>query len=136
MFSTLLVLLAEDPPKAPAPPGEGWFSMILPLGLLFLFYFVLWRPMRRQDQERKALLTSLKKNDEVITTSGIYGTVVAVSDTDDEMTVKVADNVRVRMLKSCVARNLTNEKAAREAKNTSTAISTGPNASVTGGKTS
>jgi hypothetical protein len=48
----------------------------------------------------------------------------------------VADNVRVRMLKSGVARNLTNEKAAREGKDTSTSVTTGPNTSVTGGKTS
>jgi preprotein translocase subunit YajC len=131
LFSTLH-LLAQDPPK---PPGEGWFSMLLPLGLLFLFYFVLWRPMRKQDQERKALLTSLKKNDEIITTSGIYGTVVDVSDTEDKMTVKVADNVKIRVLKSGVARNLSNEKAAKEAKDTSTSITTGPNTSITGGKT-
>jgi preprotein translocase subunit YajC len=132
LFSTLQ-LLAQDPPK---PPGENWFSMLLPLGLLFLFYFVLWRPMRKQDQERKALLTSLKKNDEIITTSGIYGTVVDVSDTEDKMTVKVADNVKIRVLKSGVARNLSNEKAAKEAKDTSTSITTGPNTSITGGKTS
>jgi preprotein translocase subunit YajC len=131
MWYSLLLLAQGEQPKDP-----GWYGMLLPLGLLFLFYFVLWRPMRRQDQERKLLLTGLKKNDEIITTSGIYGTVVAVSDTEDEMTVKVADNVRMRMLKSGVARNLTNEKAAREAKDTGTSITTGPNTSVTGGKTS
>ena len=128
MWYSLLLLAQGDPPK---PPGEGLYGMLLPLGLLFLFYFVLWRPMRKQDQERKALLSTLKKNDEIITTSGIYGTVVAVSETEDEMTVKVADNVKMRMLKSGVARNLTNEKAAREAKNNSTSITTGPNTSVT-----
>jgi preprotein translocase subunit YajC len=128
-----LVLLAQNEQR---PAGEGLYGMLLPLGLLFLFYFVLWRPMRRQDQERKALLSSLKKNDEIITSSGIYSTVVSVSETEDEMTVKVADNVKLRVLKSGVARNLTNEKAAREAKNNSTSITTGPNTSVTGGKTS
>jgi preprotein translocase subunit YajC len=127
MWYSLLLLAQGEQPKDP-----GWYGMLLPLGLLVLFYFVLWRPMRRQDQERKALLSNLKKNDEIITSSGIYGTVVSVSETEDEMTVKVADNVRVRMLKSGVARNLTNEKAAREARDTSTAITPGPNTSVTG----
>jgi preprotein translocase subunit YajC len=129
-----LVLLAADGEQPKAEPG--WYGFLLPLGLLFLFYFVFLRPMRRQDQERKALLSSLKKNDEIITSSGIFGTVVAVSETEDEMTVKVADNVRIRVLKSGVARNLTNEKAAREGKDTGTAITTGPNTSVTGGKPS
>jgi preprotein translocase subunit YajC len=132
MWYSLLLLAQGEPAKG----DPGWYGMLLPLGLLFLFYFVLWRPMRKQDQERKALLSSLKKNDEIITSSGIYGTVVAVSDTEDEMTVKVADNVRIRVLKSGVARNLTNEKAAREGKDTGTAITTGPNTSVTGGKPS
>jgi preprotein translocase subunit YajC len=132
MWYSLLILAQGDPPKA----DPGWYGMLLPLGLLFLFYFVLWRPMRRQEQERKLLLTSLKKNDEIITTSGIYGTVVDVSDTEDKMTVKVADNVKIRVLKSGVARNLSNEKAAKEAKDTSTSVTTGPNTSITGGKTS
>jgi preprotein translocase subunit YajC len=101
--------------------AEGGFleqGSFLPFMLMiaFLFYFLLLRPMRRQEQERQALLTKLKKNDEVITTGGIYGTVVAVSEKEDEITVKVADNVRIRMTKSAVARNLTNEEAARAAK--------------------
>jgi preprotein translocase subunit YajC len=110
----LLVLLAEgeQQPKA----GEGLYSMLLPLGLVFLMYFFFLRPMRRQDQERKALLQGLKKNDEVLTTSGIYGTVVAISDDKDEITVRVADNVRLRMLKGSIARNLTNEEAAKAPK--------------------
>ena len=109
-YSLLLLADGEPAPKGGGDPG--WYGMLLPMGLLFLFYFVLWRPMRKQDQERKALLTSLKKNDEIITSSGIYGTVVDVSDTEDKMTVKVADNVKMRMLKSGVARNLSNEEAA------------------------
>jgi preprotein translocase subunit YajC len=110
----LLVLLAEaeQQPK----PGEGLYQMLLPVGLLFLMYFFFFRPMRRQDQERKALLQGLKKNDEVLTTSGIYGTVVAISDDKDEITVRVADNVRLRMLKGSIARNLTNEEAAKAPK--------------------
>ena len=127
MWYSLLLLAQGEQPRPPIS-----FEVLLPLGLLFLFYFVLWRPMRKQDQERKALLSNLKKNDEIITSSGIYGTVVSVSETEDEMTVKVADNVRIRVLKSGVARNLTNEKAAREARDTSTAITPGPNTSVTG----
>ena len=133
MWHSLLLLAQTDPPKGGGDPG--WYGMLLPLGLLFLFYFVLWRPMRKQDQERKALLSSLKKNDEIITTGGIYGTVVDVSDTEDKMTVKVADNVKIRVLKSGVARNLTNEKAAKEARDTNTSVTTGPNTAITGGKT-
>ena len=113
MFN-LLVLLAEA--EQQRPPGEGYFGMLLPLGLVLLFYLFILRPMRRQDQERKALLQGLKKNDEVLTTSGIYGTVVAISEDKDEITVRVADNVRLRMQKGSIARNLTNEEAAKAPK--------------------
>ena len=47
-----------------------------------------------RKQERQALLTSIKKNDKVITHAGIYGTVVAVSEKEDEIMVKIDDNVR------------------------------------------
>ncbi len=79
-------------------------------------YLLLIRPLRRQEQERQALASNLKKNDEVLTNAGIYGTVVDVSETDDKITVKVDDNVRVKMTKGSVARNLTNEEAAKQAK--------------------
>lgn len=110
----LLSLFAEgDSPPRGAPFGTELIPLV---GLFVLGYLFLIRPMRRQERDRQALLTSLKKGDKVITTSGIYGIVVAVSDKEDEMTVKVDDNVRLRMLKGTVQRNLTNEEAAREAK--------------------
>jgi preprotein translocase subunit YajC len=114
MFHPLLVLLAEGEATPARPPIPAEF---IPLIALFILgYFFLIRPIRRQEKERQALLSSLKKGDKIITTSGIYGTVVAVSDKEDEMTVKVDDNVRLRMTKGVVQRNLTNEEAAREAK--------------------
>jgi preprotein translocase subunit YajC len=84
--------------------------------ILFLFYFLVLRPMRKQDQERQNLVRNLKKNDKVITTSGIYGTVVAIAEHADEITVKVDDNVRVRMLKSSILKNLTQEEALKAQK--------------------
>ena len=62
------------------------------------------------------MTTDLKKNDKVLTSSGIYGTVTAISEKEDEITVKVDDNVRLRMTKESIARNLSNEEAARAAK--------------------
>jgi preprotein translocase subunit YajC len=116
MFHTLL-LLADDAPKT-APPGPAGFEMILFMVVpLVLMYFLVLRPgQKRQEQERAALLANTKKNDRVLTTAGIYGVVVAVSDTEDEVTVRVDDNTRLKMLKSAIARNLTNEEAAKAAK--------------------
>jgi preprotein translocase subunit YajC len=110
-----LTVFAEDPPK----PGADPFStpLFLILGVFALFYLVvLWPMKRRQDRERTALLTNLKKGDRVLTTAGIYGTVVGVSDKEDEVTVKVDDNTRLKMVKSSIGRNLSGEEAARAAK--------------------
>jgi preprotein translocase subunit YajC len=74
------------------------------------------RPMRRQEAERKAMASNVKKNDKVLTAAGIYGTVVSVSDTEDEVTVRVDDNTRLRMLKSSIIRNITREEEAAKPK--------------------
>jgi preprotein translocase subunit YajC len=113
----LLIVLADDAPKQ--QQAESPLGTILMLGplLLLLFYFIVLRPgQRRQQQERDSLLTGLKKNDKVVTIGGIYGTVITVSDTDDEVTVKVDDNTRLKMTKSSIARNISNEEAAKAAK--------------------
>lgn len=88
--------------------------MLLPIGILF--YFIMLRPMRRQQQEQKAMTSNLKKNDKVLTSAGIYGTVVAVSETNDEVTVKVDNNVRLKVTKGSVARNITREEEAKQQK--------------------
>jgi preprotein translocase subunit YajC len=115
-----LILLAEDSGQ----PGPGGMIGILPLILIAaVFYLLLIRPMKKQEQERQKLASNLKKNDEVLTNSGIYGTIVDVGEGEDRITVKIADNVRVKMTKGSILRNLTNEeeaakqaKAAKEAK--------------------
>jgi preprotein translocase subunit YajC len=102
-----LILLAEGQNAA----QPWWFPLLLPAGIVFIGYFLLWRPMRRQESDRQALLTSLKKNDKVITSAGIYGTVVSVAEKEDEVVVRVDDNVKLKMIKASIARNLTNEEA-------------------------
>jgi preprotein translocase subunit YajC len=89
--------------------------LVLLVGVPFLMYFLLIRPQRKMERERLALLSSLKKNDKILTNSGMYGTVVEVSDKEDEVTIKIADNVRVKMIKSSIARNLSNEEEAAKA---------------------
>jgi len=121
MFNQLMVLLAQaqggQPPAGQSPAG-GLFDnpmLFLLVPGIILFYFLFLRPMRRQEQERQALLNAVKKDDKVITHAGIYGTVISVAEKEDEIVVKVADNVRLKMVKNSIMRNLTNEEAAKEA---------------------
>jgi preprotein translocase subunit YajC len=113
-FATILV--AEDPPKAEpqADPGfKGyWFLLLMPIVL----YFLMIRPGRRQEQQLKSMIAGLKKNDKVQTIGGILGTVVSVGDKEDEVVIRVDDNARLRVIKSSIARNLSNEEAAKQPK--------------------
>jgi preprotein translocase subunit YajC len=108
----LLLLLAEGEAQKPEA-APAWFNMILPAGFLMLIYLLWIRPKVREEQERRAMYSGLKKNDKIITTSGIYGTIMSVSEKEDEITVRLDENVKIRMQKAAVGRNLTNEEAAR-----------------------
>jgi preprotein translocase subunit YajC len=108
LLSTLLLLLAEGQPQQQTP---WWYPLILPAGILFIFYFLGIRPGLRQQRERDMLLSSLKKNDKVLLAAGIYGTIVEIADNEDKITVKVDDNTRLKVTKGSIARNLSGEEA-------------------------
>jgi preprotein translocase subunit YajC len=123
MFLTNFLLLFADQTTPPADPSGGWrldpITMALPFILVFAYLFLI-RPSMRQEAQRTALTKNLKKDDEVLTNAGIYGAVVSVHETKDEVVLKIADNTRIRVVKSAVARNLTQEaaQAAEAAKKT------------------
>jgi len=75
---------------------------MIPLLMIFvIFYFLLIRPQQKKQQEHEQLLKKLEKNDEIVTTGGIHGTVVNVKDTT--VIVRIDDNVKVELQKNCVA---------------------------------
>lgn len=81
---------------------------ILFFGALFaIMYFVLIRPQQKQAKEQQALISALKKGDDVITSSGILGKVYAVDE--KVITLEVASGVKLRMLKSSVQGKVTIE---------------------------
>src|SRR4051812_20999828 len=112
MFYALLMFAQEEGGK-PAQGAEPSFAPLILMGAIFLFfYLIVLRPANRaRERERLNLLNNMKKNDKVITTAGIIGTIVSVSDKEDEIVVKVDDNTRLRMLKGSILRNVSNEEA-------------------------
>jgi len=88
---------------APAgAPGAFDFMSFLPLILIFLvFYFLLIRPQQKKLKEHKSMLDSLRRGDRIVTGGGVLGTVTRVG-ADDEVTVEIAEGVRVRVLKSTI----------------------------------
>ncbi len=81
-------------------PAFG-FEQMLPLVLVFaIFYFLLIRPQQKRAKEHKALLAGIKRGDRIVTGGGIIGTVTKA--TDDELTVELAENIRVRVTRDSV----------------------------------
>lgn len=94
--------LAEGAAAAgPAAEGSGLLGM-LPLLLIFvLFYFMLIRPQAKRAKEHKNMVETLSKGDEVVTNGGLLGRVTDVGESF--ITVKIADNVEVKVQKQSVS---------------------------------
>jgi preprotein translocase subunit YajC len=75
---------------------------LMPVLLIFaIFYFLLLAPMRKRQKAHQVLLGQLKKGDRVVTNGGLLGEISAVEER--VVHLKLADNVRVRVVKSAVA---------------------------------
>ena len=110
--------------------GGGLASM-LPLVLIFVvFYFLLIRPQQKKMKQHKEMLASVRRGDKVVTGGGIVGTVTKVNDTNDELTVEIAENVKVRIKRGTILENLAKTEPAPAA-NTNT--DGGPEGSASGG---
>jgi preprotein translocase subunit YajC len=120
IYALILAAAEEGGKQAPQQAQDplGGLGFMLPfLFIMLLFWLMVMRPQaRRQEMERRTLLESLKKNDKVLTHAGIYGNIVSVGENDDEVTLKIDDNVRIKVTKGSIARNLTAEETARQAK--------------------
>ncbi|HSP97680.1 MAG TPA: preprotein translocase subunit YajC [Candidatus Dormibacteraeota bacterium] len=82
-----------------------WIQLLPFAGLFAVFYFLIIRPQQQKQNEHKAMLANLKKNDEVITSGGLYGRVIQLSD--DVVTLEIAPNVRVRVSRPQIASAVT-----------------------------
>ncbi|WP_341790274.1 preprotein translocase subunit YajC [Rickettsia endosymbiont of Polydrusus tereticollis] len=92
----------EVVPVEPSQPFSGLTSLI-PMVLIFaVFYFLLLRPQEKRRRQREKLVGDVKKGEEVLTNSGIFGTVSKVNDTDNKIEVEIAKDVHIKILKSAI----------------------------------
>ena len=90
-------LIPDAMAQAPggAPPGGG-LSMFVMMGLfVVIFYFLLIRPQQKKQKEHQAMLTKLAAGDEVVTSGGIVGRIVEI--TDNFITLEIAEGVRIKV---------------------------------------
>jgi len=89
-------------------PGAGVnpaISLFVQLALIFMiFYWLLIRPQRKEKDRHQAMITALRKGDEIVTVGGIIGTIVHVAE--DRLTVKTGENTRLILERSKVSRKV------------------------------
>jgi preprotein translocase subunit YajC len=123
-FAAALTLLFQNAPaggSAPAgggaptgtPAGGGMSDMVfLVVALIGIMYFVVIRPANRERKRQAEMMSTLKKGDRILLTSGLIATVAALSD--KEVMVKVDDKnpLRMRFQKQAIQTILKSDDAA------------------------
>jgi preprotein translocase subunit YajC len=80
----------------------GQINMLIPFIAMFaIFYFLLIRPQQKKQRELRQMLQNLKRGDRVVTSGGIYGTIVKIRN--EIVHLEIADQVRIRVNKSSIA---------------------------------
>lgn len=97
-----LIAPAQAQAAAPAAGGGSMLSTLLfPLLLVAVMYFLMIRPQMKKQKEHRSMLEKLGNGDEVITSGGVAGVVREIGD--HFITVEIADNVRIRVQKGAIA---------------------------------
>ncbi len=118
MLFALATLFADD--KAPAggagarPAGDPTFMISMVVVFAAFWYFILYRPTKRERARQAALLAAIKKNDRVLTVSGIYGVVTNVNKESNEVTLRIDESTgaKLRVTFNSISQVLGDEPAA------------------------
>jgi preprotein translocase subunit YajC len=94
-------LISNAYAQSAAPSGGGMSQILILVMFVVVFYFLLIRPQQKRMKEQQNMLSKLAVGDEVVTTGGIVGRILEV--TDPYLKVEIAENVRVLVLKSQVS---------------------------------
>ena len=106
----MIDLLQNAPAGAAANPLIQFAPMIF---IFVIFYFLLIAPMRRKQKKTQEMLSKLKKGDEVITGAGIFGRIAALDEERGFVVLQIADNVKIKVLRSAVAGLASEPEAAK-----------------------
>ena len=89
---------------------DAGIGQFIPLILIFvIFYFFLIRPQQKKVKAHKAMVETLKRGDNVVTSGGIVGTVERVID-NEKVEVKISENVNVEIIRSTGIQGLVNSQ--------------------------
>lgn len=90
--------------QAAAPGAADYLTSLMPILLIIpIFYFLIIRPQQKRVKEQKNMLDAIRRGDTIVTSGGLVGKVVRVKDDSAELEVELAENVRVKVVRSMVA---------------------------------
>jgi preprotein translocase subunit YajC len=81
------------------PPG-GIIAFLPLIFILAIFYLIVFMPARRRQKKLQEMISNLKSGDKVVTSGGIYGTIVGLRG--DRIQLRIAENVKVDMSRNAV----------------------------------
>ncbi len=100
MFAVVFAQAAQAVPETPSPMDQ-MIHMILLLGVTVgIVYFMIIRPQQKKQKETEAMRASIRKGDRVLTTGGLYGTVVG--EREGVVVLKVADDVKLEFARDAI----------------------------------
>jgi len=84
-----------------ATPNAGILNFIPLIFIFVIFYFLIIRPQQKKQKEHQGMVANLKKNDEIVTTGGLYGTIVNIKE--KALVIRVDENTKVEVEKNSIA---------------------------------
>jgi len=101
-ISAIMILpAAAQDAGAPSAGSAIMQQMLLFVPLILIFYFLIIRPQNQQRKQHQAMIDAVRRGDTVVTSGGLIGKVTKVAD--QELTVELAEGVRVRIMRRMVA---------------------------------
>ncbi len=98
----ILLLLALGKSGGESSGGGGVGMLFLFGGLFLIWWFLFLRPQIKRQKDRQKMVEALKKGDRVATRGGIIGVIIGVKEKENLVVVKIAENVKVEVLKNAV----------------------------------
>jgi len=96
LFAAIPLLFAENAPAA-GGSSPGLLNTLAPLlPIPILFYLLIFRPKQLEERKRQEMIAALKPKDKVLTTAGMYGTVVSVDKEQDKVVLRLDDDKGVK----------------------------------------
>jgi len=94
---------ATDAPASGPMAGGGGQFMIMMMALLAIMYFLMIRPNQKREKERREMLAAVAKGDKVVTSGGICGSVVGLSEKTVVLKVSDEPNVKMEFLRGAIS---------------------------------